>query len=57
MAEYAGRYDVGSLESTQRKFTDWQLVKRIVREYMFRHKPLVSGVGLIIAVKTLLVLA
>jgi ATP-binding cassette subfamily B multidrug efflux pump len=57
MAEYAGRYDVGSLESTQRKFTDWQLVKRIVREYMFRHKPLVAGVGLVIILKTILVLA
>jgi len=57
MAEYAGRYEVGSLESTQRKFTDWQLVKRIVKEYMFRHKPLVSGVGLIIVLKTILVLA
>ncbi len=57
MAEYAGRYDVGSLESTQRKFTDWQLVKRIVREYMFRHMPLVGGVGLIIVLKTILVLA
>jgi len=57
MAEYAGRYDVGSLESTQRKFTDWQLVKRIVKEYMFRHMPLVTGVGLIIILKTILVLA
>src|SRR5512136_839964 len=57
MAEYAGRYDVGSLESTQRRFTDWQLVKRIVREYMFRHKPLVAGVGLVIVLKTILVLA
>ena len=57
MAEYSGRYDVGSLESTQRKFTDWQLVKRIVREYMFRHRPLVAGVGLILILKTALVLA
>ena len=57
MAEYAGRYDVGSLESTQRKFTDWQLIKRIVKEYMFRHRPLVGGVGLIIVLKTILVLA
>jgi ATP-binding cassette subfamily B protein len=53
----AGRYDVVSLESTQRKFTDWQLVKRIVREYMLRHKPLVAGVGLVIISKTILVLA
>ena len=57
MAEYAGRYDVGSLESTQRRFTDWQLVRRLVRGYMLRNGPLVAGIGLIIAVKTLLVLA
>ena len=57
MAEYAGRYEVGSLESTQRKFTDWQLVKRIVREYMLRHKPLVGGIGIILILKTILVLA
>ena len=57
MAEYAGRYDVGSLESTQRRFTDWQLVKRIVKGYMLRNRPLVAGIGLIIGVKTLLVLA
>lgn len=57
MAEYSGRYNVGSLESTQRRFSDWDLVKRILREYMLRHKPLVVAVGLIIAVRTLLVLA
>ncbi len=57
MAEFQGRYDVGSLESTQRRFSDWQLVKRLLMEYMLRHKPLVGGVGLIIAAKTLLVLA
>lgn len=57
MAEYSGRYDVGSLESTQRKISDWGLVKRLAREYMLRHKPLVTIVGLIIAVKTLLTLA
>jgi ATP-binding cassette subfamily B multidrug efflux pump len=57
MAEYAGRYNVGSLESTQRKFSDWDLVRRIFRDYMLRRKPLVAGVSLIIAVKTLLVLA
>jgi len=45
------------LESTQRRFSDWDLVKRILRRYMLRHKPLVAGVGLIIAVKALLVLA
>ena len=57
MAEFSGRYDVGSLESTKRRFSDWDLVKRILRKYMFRHKPLVAGVGLILTMKTLLVLA
>ena len=57
MAEYSGRYDVGSLESTQRRFSDWGLVKRLVGEYMLRHKPLVAAVGLVIVMKTLLVLA
>ncbi len=57
MAEYSGRYDVGSLESTKRVFNDWDLVKRILREYMLRHKPLVAAVGFIILMKTLLVLA
>lgn len=57
MAEYANRYDVGSLESTRRQFTDWQLVKRIIKDYMFRHKLLVIGVGFIIFLKTVFVLS
>jgi ATP-binding cassette subfamily B protein len=57
MAEYSGRYDVGSLESTQRKFSDWQLVKRILKEYLLRHKSLVATIAVLIVAKTLLVLA
>jgi ATP-binding cassette subfamily B multidrug efflux pump len=57
MAEYTGRYNVGSIEATKRQFTDWQLVKRIVNDYMFKHKQLVAGVGTILILKTLLVLA
>jgi ATP-binding cassette subfamily B protein len=57
MAEFSGRYDVGSLESTERRFSDWGLVKRIIKDYMLRHKPLVAAMALIIAAKTLLVLS
>jgi ATP-binding cassette subfamily B protein len=57
MAEFSGRYDVGSLESTERRFSDWGLVKRIIRDYMLRHRPLVAAMALIIAAKTLLVLS
>jgi len=57
MAEFSGRYDVGSLESTERRFSDWGLVKRIIRDYMFRHRSLVAAMALIIAAKTALVLS
>jgi len=57
MAEFSGRYDVGSLESTERRFSDWGLVKRIIKDYMLRHKSLVVAMALIIAAKTLLVLS
>lgn len=30
MAEYSGRYDVGSLETIERRFSDLELVKRII---------------------------
>ena len=57
MAEFAGRYDVGSLESTERKYSDWELVKRIIRDYMLRHKSLVAAMAMIIVAKTALVLS
>lgn len=57
MAEFSGRYDVGSLESTERRFSDWGLVKRIIKDYMLRHKSLVAAMALIIVAKTLLVLS
>ena len=57
MAEYAGRYDVGSLESTERKYSDWGLIKRIIKDYMLRHRSLVVAMALIIAAKTALVLS
>jgi len=57
MAEYSGRYDVGSLESTERQFSDLNLVKRIIQEYMMRHKVQMATVALLIVAKTLLLLA
>jgi ATP-binding cassette subfamily B protein len=57
MAEFAGRYDVGSLESTERRFSDWGLVKRIIKDYMLRHRSIVAAMALIIAAKTALVLS
>jgi ATP-binding cassette subfamily B multidrug efflux pump len=57
MAEFSGRYDVGSLESTERRFSDWGLVKRIIGDYMLRHRPLVAAMALIIVTKTFLVLS
>ncbi len=57
MAEYSGRYDVGSLESTERRFTDLGLIRRIFGDYVMRHKPTVVAVGAIVAAKILLVLA
>ncbi len=57
MAEFSGRYDVGSLESTERRFSDWGLVKRIIRDYTLRHRSLVVALALIIAAKTALVLS
>lgn len=49
MAEFADRYDIGSLELTERRFSDFDLVKRLIRVYMFRHKLLVFLMGLLIA--------
>jgi len=57
MAEFSGRYDVGSLESTERRFSDWGLIKRIRKDYMLRHKSLVAAMALIIVAKTALVLS
>jgi len=57
MAEYSGRYNIGSLESTDRKFSDWVLIKRIIRQYMVRHKSLMLMIGLILPVRTILLLA
>jgi len=52
MAEYAGKYDIGSLESTERKIGDLNIVRRVLGVYMMRHKSLVVIVGLLMVVKT-----
>ncbi len=57
MAEFQGRYEVGSLESTERRYSDWELVKRIIRDYMLRQRSLVAAMALIIVAKTALVLS
>jgi len=57
MAEYADRYDVGSLESTERKYTDIQLVKRLIVEYTFRYKQIFFLVSVLMLAKMLVVLA
>jgi ABC-type multidrug transport system fused ATPase/permease subunit len=50
MAEYVDRYDVGSLESTERSYSDLTLMRRIVFDYMLRHRALFAlEIALIIA--------
>jgi len=57
MAEYADRYDVGSLEATERRFSDLGLMRRLVFEYMLRHRRLLALVMLLVFAKMLVVLA
>jgi len=56
VAEYVDRYDVGSLESTQRRYTDVQLVRRLVG-YMLRHRALLALELVLLTLKTATVLA
>ncbi len=57
MAEYADRYDVGSLESTQRRFTDWEIMRRLVSRYVMRHRALFALEVVLIFGKILAVIA
>jgi len=52
VAEFAGRYDVGSLESTERRISDLNIIKRVLGVYMMRHKGLVATVALLLTVRT-----
>ncbi|TEU11143.1 ABC transporter ATP-binding protein [Candidatus Bathyarchaeota archaeon] len=50
MAEYVDRYDVGSLESTERSYSDLDLMRRIIFGYMLRHRALFAlEIALILA--------
>ena len=40
MAEYVDRYDVGSLESTERKYSDFQIVRRLMKDYVLKQSGL-----------------
>ncbi len=57
MAEYADRYDVGSLEATDRRYSDSGLMRKIVADYMIRHQRLLAVEVLLILLKTMTVLA
>jgi len=57
MAEYVDRYDVGSLESTERKFTDFELMRRLIFGYMLRHRGLFALEMVLIVLKMATVLA
>ena len=57
MAEYVDRYDVGSLESTERKFTDLELLRRLIFGYMLRHRGLFALEMALIVLKMATVLA
>jgi ATP-binding cassette subfamily B protein len=52
MAEFSGRYDIGSLESTERRISDLNIVKRVLGVYMMRHRTLVVIVGLLLIART-----
>lgn len=57
MAEYADRYDVGSLESTERSYSDFGIIKRIIIKYMLKHRALVALELVLVFLKMLTVLA
>ncbi|MBD3170955.1 ATP-binding cassette domain-containing protein [Candidatus Bathyarchaeota archaeon] len=57
MAEYVDRYDIGSQESTIRKYSDLEIVKRIITQYMLKHRVLVALELALIIIKMLTVLA
>ena len=57
MAEYVNRYDVGSLESTERSYSDLALMRRIVFDYMLRHRALFALEIALILAKMVTILA
>ncbi|MBC8498793.1 ABC transporter ATP-binding protein [Candidatus Bathyarchaeota archaeon] len=57
MAEYVDRYDVGSLESTERSYSDLALMRRIIFDYMLRHRALFALKIVLILAKMVTLLA
>jgi len=57
VAEYVDRYDIGSLESTSRRMSDLEIVKRIIVEYVLKHKALFALEMVLILLKMMTVLA
>jgi ATP-binding cassette subfamily B multidrug efflux pump len=57
MAEYVDRYDIGSQESNARQMSDSGIVKRIVMDYVMRHKGLFALDLVLVFFKMLTVLA
>ena len=57
MAEYTDRYDVGSLESTERQYSDFQLIKRIITDYTLEYRSIFLLVTTLVFAKMLLVIA
>ena len=57
MAEYVDRYDIGSLESTVRKYSDIEILKRIITRYMLRYKALVAVELVLVFMRMITVLA
>ncbi len=57
MAEYVDRYDIGSQESTIRKYDDIEIIKRIITQYMLKHRALVALELALIIIKMATVLA
>lgn len=57
MAEYVDRYDIGSQESTVRKYSDIEIVKRIITRYMLKHRALVAIELILVFMRMITVLA
>lgn len=57
MAEYVDRYDVGSLESTERQFSDTEVMRRLLTKYVLKQRRLFLQVLTLIFIKMTTILA
>lgn len=57
MAEYVDRYDIGSQESTIRKYSTVEIVRRIMAKYVMKHKALFALELALVILKMMTVLA